>query len=91
MLFGCKLSLAMVSNSVRLRSSDRLPSGGTSVVAVVVVVFGVEVVAADLSAGAFNVSPLAQATSPITMLMLMIKPFTPVRLCVLEQHVAQST
>ena len=38
MLFGCKLSLAMVSSSVRLRSSDLLPSGGTSVVAVVVVV-----------------------------------------------------
>ena len=84
MLLGCKLSLAIVSTSERIRSSDRLPSEGTSVV----LVFGVEVVgavaladvSADVSAGAFEVSPLAQATSPITMLMLMIKRFTPARL-----------
>lgn len=81
MLFGCKLSLAMVSTSERIRSSDRLPSEGTSVVAVVVVlVFGVEVVGADVSAGAFDDSPFAQAASPRTMLMLMIKRFTPARL-----------
>ena len=80
MLLGCKLSLAIVSTSERIRSSDRLPSEGTSVV----LVFGVEVVGAvalaDVSAGAFDVSPLEQATSPITMLMLMIKRFTPARL-----------
>ena len=80
MLLGCKLSLAIVSTSERIRSSDRLPSEGTSVV----LVFGVEVVGAvalaDVSAGAFDVSPLAQATSPIAMLMLMIKRFTPARL-----------
>ena len=80
MLLGCKLSLAIVSTSERIRSSDRLPSEGTSVV----LVFGVEVVGAvalaDVSAGAFDVSPLAQATSPITMLLLMIKRFTPARL-----------
>ena len=84
MLLGCKLSLAMVSTSERIRSSDRLPSGGTSVVAVGKVVFEVEVegavVLADVSAGAFDISPLAQATSPITMLMLLIKRFTPARL-----------
>ena len=81
MLFGCKLSLAMVSNSVRLRSSDRLPSGGTSVV---VVVFGfvVRVVgdAVEEAMGAFGLSRLAQAASPMTRLTLMIKRFTPVRL-----------
>jgi hypothetical protein len=49
MLFGCKLPLAMVSNSVRLRSSDLLPSGGTSVVAVVV---GIAVVGVVVGMGA---------------------------------------
>ena len=80
MLFGCKLSLAIVSNSVRLRSSDRLPSGGTSVEVVEVVVFWVEVDGAEVSIGAFGLSPLAQAASPITRLILMIKRFTPARL-----------
>ena len=73
-----------MSTSERIRSSDRLPSEGTSVV----LVFGVEVVGADVSvdvsvdvsAGAFDDSPLAQAASPRTMLMLMIKRFTPARL-----------
>ncbi len=84
MLFGCKLSLAIVSNSVRLRSSDRLPSGGTSdvvvVVVVVVVVFGVVVEGAEVSIGAFELLPLAQAVSPMTRPTLMIKRFTPARL-----------
>ena len=84
MLFGCKLSLAMVSTSVSVRSSDRLPSGGTSVVAVVVVVgLGVDVAAdigVDVAAGALELSPLAQAASPMTRLTLIIKRFTPARL-----------
>ena len=74
MLFGCKLSLAMVSTSVSVRSSDRLPSGGTSVE---VVGLGNDV---DVAAGALELSPLAQATSPMTRLTLMIKRFTPARL-----------
>ena len=84
MIFGCKLLLAIVSNSVRLRSSDRLPSGGTSDVAVVVVVgLGIDVAAdigVDVAAGALELSPLAQAASPMTRLTLMIKRFTPARL-----------
>lgn len=81
MLFGCKLSLAMVSISVSLRSSDCLPSGGTSVVAVaVVVVFGAVVDGAIVTSGALNVSPLAQAASPKTMLILISKRFTSARL-----------
>ena len=74
MLFGCKLSLAMVSTSVSVRSSDRLPSGGTSVE---VVGLGNDV---DVAAGALVFSPLAQAASQMTRLTLMIKRFTPARL-----------
>lgn len=74
MLFGCKLSLAMLSTSVSVRSSDRLPSGGTSVE---VVELGNDV---DVAAGALELSPLAQAASPMTRLTLMIKRFTPARL-----------
>jgi hypothetical protein len=87
MLFGCKLSLAMVSNSVRLRSSDRLPSGGTSDVVVVVVVgLGVDI---DVVVGALEPSP--QAASPTTRLTLIARSFTPVRLCVRESFVARCT
>ena len=71
----------MVSTSVSVRSSDRLPSGGTSDVAVVVVVvFWVEVEGGEVSIGAFELALLAQAASPIARLILMIKRFTPVRL-----------
>ena len=85
MLFGCKLSLAMVSNSVRVRSSDLLPSGGTSVVVVVLEV-GV-----DVEMVVLEPSPLLQAASPTTRQMLMIDRFTPVRLCIHEHYVAEST
>jgi hypothetical protein len=93
MLFGCKLSLAMVSNSVRIRSSDRLPSEGTSVE---VVELGIDVDAdvdvdadTDTAEGTLGSSP--QAANPTTRLTVMINRFTPVRLCVHEQFVAQST
>ena len=89
MLFGCKLSLAMVSNSVRVRSSDLLPSGGTSVVVVVGV--GAVVVEVEVEMGALELSPLLQAASPTTRQMLMINRFTPVRLCIHEHYVAEST
>ncbi len=89
MLLGCKLPLAMVSTSVRVRSSDRLPSLGTSVVVVVFVVMRVEVEVAEVLIGAFGLSPLAQAVIPTTRLMLMMKRFTPVRLCVYKLLVAE--
>jgi hypothetical protein len=34
----------------------------------------------DVAAGALELSPLAQAASPMTRLILMIKRFTPARL-----------
>jgi hypothetical protein len=80
MLFGCKLSFAIVSKSVRVRSSDRLPSGGTSVVVVTGVSVVVVATAVDVVVEVRISSSLAQAASPITMLMLMIKRFTPARL-----------
>ena len=79
MLFGCKLSFAMVSNSESVRSSDLLPSGGTSVV-VVTVVSVVVTASIDVVVEVRISSFVAQATSPITMLMLMARCFTPVRL-----------
>ena len=90
MLLGCKLSLAMVSTSVRVRSSDRLPSLGTSVVVVVFVVMRVEVEVVEVLIGAFELSPLAQAVIPTTRpMLLMMKRFTPVRLCVHKLLVAE--
>jgi len=80
MLLGCKLSLAIVSTSERIRSSDRLPSEGTSVEVVEVVVFWVEVEGGEVSIGAFELAPLAQAASPTTRQTRMIKRFTPARL-----------
>ena len=80
MLFGCKLSLAMVSTSVSVRSSDRLPSEGTSVVVAGVVVFEVEVEEAESSIGTFVISLLVQAASPRIRQTLMNKRFTPARL-----------
>ena len=86
MLFGCKLSLAIVSNSVRVRSSDRLPSGGTSVVAVVVAVgLGIDVAAdigVDVEMGGLEPAPFAQAMSPTAKHTLITRRFTPARLCV---------
>ena len=79
MLFGCKLSFAMVSNSESVRSSDLLPSGGTSVV-VVTVVSVVVTASIDVVVEVRISSFVAQAASPITMLMLMARCFTPVRL-----------
>ena len=93
MLFGCKLLLAMVSNSERVRSSDLLPSGGKSVVVVVLEV-GVD---AGVDAGvevemvALEPLPLLQAAIPTTRQMLMINRFTPVRLCIHEPIVAKGT
>ena len=80
MLFGCKLSFAMVSNSESVRSSDRLPSGGTSVVVVTVVSVVVVTASIDVVVEVRTSSFVAQPTSPITMLMLMARCFTPVRL-----------
>ena len=94
-LFGCKLSLAMVSNSERVRSSDLLPSGGTSVVVVVLEVgvdAGVEVeVEVEVEMVVLEPLPLLQAAIPTTRQMLMINRFTPVRLCIHEPIVAKGT
>jgi hypothetical protein len=80
MLFGCKLSFAIVSNNVSVRSSDRLPSWGTRVV----VVTGVSVVVVTTSVGVVvEVAvfwSLVQAASPTRKHTLMARCFTPVRL-----------
>ena len=82
MLFGCKLSLAMESNSVSVRSSDRLPSGGTRVVVVTATVVSVVVVTTSVGevveVAVFWL--LVQAVSPTTRQTLMARCFTPVRL-----------
>ena len=87
----------MVSNSVRIRSSDRLPSEGTSVE---VVELGIDVDAdadvdadtdTDTDTAEGSLGPSPQAANPTTRLTVMINRFTPVRLCVHEQFVAQST
>ena len=85
----------MVSNSERVRSSDLLPSGGTSVVVVVLEVgvdAGVEVeVEVEVEMVVLEPLPLLQAAIPTTRQMLMINRFTPVRLCIHEPIVAKGT